>query len=211
MRKIITSLCFVLFIACSHDNKTLSEAQCSVQTSDSIYEELLQDKLDSIFDIELYLEDTVRSSFIYDNVNHILTGYIETRFKKENNTDSLPNEKSLEYAKDTFSIQETSRFCQKRDYTTLRMSLCNIYREEAQRYLVNKYYTKLMSILKEEDKLLLKENQEHWYESYKSDKLLSKKITSEKYTGGGTMWQIVDYSDQQSRIQFLFDCYNQNL
>ncbi|GAB6010046.1 hypothetical protein [Dysgonomonas reticulitermitis] len=163
----------------------------------------LQNKLDSVFDKGMFLKNTTRQSFLYENINNLLNKYINERFYQKIDTKSFRNEKLLEYTKDTFRIQETVRFCQERDYSTLRMSLCNIYREEAEMKLVNKYYEKLLLTIDSDEKKLLIESQNKWIESYQSDKEFSDLLLSKEE---GTMYSILQFTKPEYRIQFLFDC-----
>ncbi|MFV0539333.1 MAG: hypothetical protein ACK5M3_18495 [Dysgonomonas sp.] len=157
----------------------------------------LQNKLDSVFD------NATRQSFLYENINNLLHEYIDERFYQKIDTKSFRNEKLLEYTRDTFRIQETVRFCQGKDYSTLRMSLCNIYREEAEMKLVNKYYEKLLLTMDSNEKKLLIESQNKWIESYQSDKEFSDLLLSKEE---GTMYSILQFTKPEYRIQFLFDC-----
>ena len=144
----------------------------------------------------------------YHAVNSCLDDYITTRFYSKAFVKSL-EEEELEFALDTFRIEETCRFILSGtgidDNSYLSRSFT--YRFYAEEYLIYKYYTKVMQLLKEEDKVVLEASQEQWEKSLHADWEVENAVMDEKYTGGGSIWKNIDYADKRPRSEFLFRIY----
>ena len=180
--------------------------ECYAYLSKTEYENL-QAKLNIIFQKDAAC-GTPTHTVLYKDLCKAMKPYVETVFSKEvDQTKFEPYE--LEYYKDTLRIRVINNFCQSKDFSTFRMQQCGAFREEAENALLKKYYQKALSHLKPEDKNLLIRSQQLWKKSLQSDQTLSNTITSDKYTGGGTMWVLIDFSDKMPRIQFVYDCFAQ--
>ena len=121
------------------------------------------------------------------------------------------NESYKEFAIDTFKIE---RFMSKwidLDYRDFGMRDA-IY-EGAKLYdsILNKYYRKLLSVLKGDDKKILIQAQKAWLNFRDSEDKLISAIGKPEYSGGGTMQQLTDaslYLDiVKNRTNNLFDHY----
>lgn len=141
-------------------------------------------------------------------VNGYLSDYTTTKFYTQITLKSLEPEE-LEFALDTFKINETCRLMMSEvdidDNSTL--SRCYLYKFYAEEYLIYKYYTKTMDLLKDEDKDILKANQEQWEKSLNANWDIEDVVKSYKYTGGGSMWKNITYTDKRPRSEFLFRIY----
>ena len=162
----------------------------------------------------------------YNSVNEILYHYIKARFD-ELESASLLNKKAmepyefelfdcvldkeeLEFARDTFRINETCRMMmdipssEKIDWD---LAISYLYKFYAEEYLIYKYYTKAMGYLADEDKVLLEISQKKWNDSLQADWNLEGE-TLIKYMGGGRIWHYATFTNKRARAEFLFKMYN---
>lgn len=116
------------------------------------------------------------------------------------------------FAMDTFRIERTMSKCMDIDYSTHGM--LNAMRDAGEAYdrLLNKYYQLLLKDLKEADKVLLINAQKAWLKFRDEEQKLILKIHEDKYTGGGTMYQLnlegMLLQRIQQRVFELFGMYD---
>ena len=79
------------------------------------------------------------------------------------------------------------------DYTTAGMANATYQATEKYDKLLNKYYQKLMTILKGQDKQVLTQSQRAWMTFRDNEIKLIETLTKDEYSGGGTV-QILNYS-----------------
>lgn len=95
---------------------------------------------------------------------------------------------SIEFRQDTMLIEQQVANMLKKDYSTVGMANAISTLENGYDKLLNKYYQLLTNKLKEEDRTTLVEAQRSWLKFRDTEKMLIRTISSETYTGGGTMW-----------------------
>jgi uncharacterized protein YecT (DUF1311 family) len=103
------------------------------------------------------------------------------KMSKEMNTDKI------EFSLDTFRIE---RICAKRmdiDYSTAGINTSVDMLTAAYDQLMNKYYNKLLKLLKPEDKMVLVTAQKAWLVYRDAEAKLIGTMTKEEYSGGGTI------------------------
>lgn len=113
------------------------------------------------------------------------------------------------YAKDTFLLNNIWTLQADADQTTFGMARAAYDCETGYDLLLNKYYGMLMKKLAKEDQGLLKESQRNWIKFRDSERMLSQKLTDPRYSGGGTIQQLI-YSSwtvslTQKRVEELVD------
>ena len=99
-------------------------------------------------------------------------------------------ELSIEFAVDTFKIQELLRRRFDVDYSTNGIVQAFFYAETQYDDLLNKYYRRLMNRLHAEDKKVLRTAQRHWLEFRDAEIAFQQRAKSDRYTGGGSMYRI---------------------
>ena len=115
---------------------------------------------------------------------------LNERLKK---TEDHPN--IIEFTLDTFRIEMyMSKYI---DYDWSTAGMRNAGYEAAVKYdnLLNKYYKKLMGVLKPEDKKILINAQKAWILFRDSELKLIGIVGKEEYSGGGTMQHLIDSSE----------------
>lgn len=95
---------------------------------------------------------------------------------------------SIEFRQDTMMIEQQVANMLKKDYSTVGMANAISTLESGYDKLLNKYYQLLRDKLKDEDRNSLIEAQRNWLKFRDTEKTLIRTISSETYTGGGTMW-----------------------
>lgn len=95
---------------------------------------------------------------------------------------------SIEFRQDTMMIEQQVANMLDKDYSTVGMIKAVNTLEQGYDKLLNKYYQMLLNKLREEDRNSLIEAQQNWIKFRDSEKTLIRTISSENYTGGGTMW-----------------------
>ncbi|GAO43569.1 lysozyme inhibitor LprI family protein [Flavihumibacter petaseus] len=114
-----------------------------------------------------------------------------------------------EYIVDTMRIERLFAATIEIDYSTAGM--VNAGYEARQQYdvLLNKYYKKLMAILKGDDKNTLVQAQKAWLAFRDAEFKLIGIVSKEEYSGGGTMQSLIDSAQflaiVKQRTQELFD------
>jgi uncharacterized protein YecT (DUF1311 family) len=105
------------------------------------------------------------------------------------------NPAELEFTLDTFKIE-----CFMEEYTRIDFStpgMNNAIYKTANFYdnLLNKYYKKLFAVLKNDDKKILTQAQKAWLVFRDIEIKLIETISKDKYSGGGTIQQLIDVSE----------------
>lgn len=96
----------------------------------------------------------------------------------------------IEFATDTFSIEERHRLKLGIDYSTNGMVISTIYANKEYDKLLNKYYQLLQKSLNEEDKEILKKSQRNWIEFRDSELELNGVLMNDYYSGGGSIQRV---------------------
>ena len=130
--------------------------------------------------------------------------------------EKLTNEKltktQIEFSVDTFKIERLAAKRMDVDYSTSGMN--NAMSEQADSYdkLMNKYYSKLLKILKPEDKKILITAQKAWLIYRDAETQLIGTVTSKEYSGGGSIQSNIAsnyYSDLVvKRTVIIFNYFN---
>lgn len=121
------------------------------------------------------------------------------------------NKAYKEFAVDTFRIEQFMSQWVDLDYSDFGMRDADY--EGARQYdsLLNKYYKKLLSVLKGDDKKILVQAQKAWLGFRDSEIKLVYLISKPEYSGGGTMQQLIEsstYLDMiKTRTYSLFEHY----
>ncbi|SHF86579.1 lysozyme inhibitor LprI family protein [Dysgonomonas macrotermitis] len=95
---------------------------------------------------------------------------------------------SIEFRQDTMIIEQQVTDMLNKDYSTAGMVKASVFTEQGYDKLLNKYYQMLLNKLKEEDRAILIDSQNNWAQYRDSEKQLIRLISSDRYTGGGTIW-----------------------
>ncbi|RYE58618.1 MAG: DUF1311 domain-containing protein [Sphingobacteriales bacterium] len=117
----------------------------------------------------------------------------------------------MEFGIDTFTIEKNVVIALGKDNSDLGMT--RVCYDAAKQYdlLLNKYYRKLLAVLKGEDKKLLISAQKSWLAFRDSEISLVEVISKEEYSGGGTAQNLTEGSYYleliKSRTVALFDHY----
>lgn len=125
------------------------------------------------------------------------------------------NDVYKEFAVDTFKIERFMSKWMEIDYSDFGMRDA-IY-EGARMYdsLLNKYYKKLLFVLKGDDKKILIQAQKAWLNFRDSEDKLISAIGKPEYSGGGTMQQLTDASFYldiiKARTNTLFDHFSRTV
>ena len=142
-----------------------------------------------------------------------VTDSIDSKIKKEIQLEVIQFSKSIlqkgyqfdsveiEFMIDTFRIEKYQTKFLAYDWSTAGMRK-SAY-DAAQKYdsLLNKFYKKVLAILQPEDKTVLIAAQKAWLAYRDKELLLINKISEEKYTGGGTIWQVLNASDYHEMVK----------
>lgn len=92
---------------------------------------------------------------------------------------------------DTLKIEERMRLKLEIDYSTSGMVGAAYDAEAEYDELLNKYYKLLMSRLGETEKNALRQSQRNWIEYRDSERELNQLLTSDHYSGGGTIQRVI--------------------
>ncbi|MCR4033669.1 MULTISPECIES: lysozyme inhibitor LprI family protein [Flavobacterium] len=122
------------------------------------------------------------------------------------------NADEIEFKIDTFRIQEITSRRIDIDYSTTGMNISVDELTNSYDKLMNKYYNKLMKLLKPEDKKVLITAQRAWLAFRDAESKLIGTMTDEHYSGGGTMQSNIQTSQYSSlvveRTIAIFRYYN---
>ncbi|MBY0478332.1 MAG: DUF1311 domain-containing protein [Chitinophagaceae bacterium] len=121
---------------------------------------------------------------------------LKSKLKKEGDTEAV-----IEFTIDTFRIELYLSKYISYDWSTAGMRYATY--EVASRYdsLLNKYYKKLQTILKPEDKKVLANAQKSWITFRNNELKLINVVGKDEYSGGGTIQQLMDASEYLEIIQ----------
>ena len=111
------------------------------------------------------------------------------------------SEVAIEFASDTFMIEEYQQKYIDYDYSTAGMR--NATYDAAYKYdsLLNKYYRKLLIVLKPADKAALINAEKSWLVYRDNELKLISTISKDEYYGGGTLQQLTDASEYLNLIK----------
>lgn len=118
---------------------------------------------------------------------------------------------SIEFTLDTFRIERYSEKYMAYDYSTAGM--CNATLDAAKKYdsLLNKYYKKLLAVLKNNDKDVLVNAERSWVVFRNNELKLLETLTNDEYSGGGTIQRIIFASEYldiiKQRALAIYDYY----
>ncbi len=121
------------------------------------------------------------------------------------------NDIQIEFSIDTFKVERLLDNMVALDYSDI--GIRNASNEAANNYdiLLNKYYKKLLTVLKGDDKKTLITAQKYWISFRGSETKLVKTISKDEYSGGGTMQQLIESSGYfnliKSRTITIFEHY----
>lgn len=107
-------------------------------------------------------------------------------FRKTLHADNMSKEE-IEFAVDTFRIEETVRKRMDIDFSTQGMNITVNEMADSYDKLMNRYYNRLLKILKPEDKKTLTNAQKAWIAYRDAEKKLIWAMTKDEYSGGGTI------------------------
>jgi len=98
----------------------------------------------------------------------------------------------IEFTLDTFQIEKYQEKYIDYDWSTAGMRAATY--DAAAKYdsLLNKYYKKLLAVLKQADKTILINAQKSWIAFRDSELKLNGVVGKDEYSGGGTMQQLID-------------------
>lgn len=115
------------------------------------------------------------------------------RFKQqlEKEKASLPE---IEFTLDTFRVERFIQEYIKLDYGDFGMRDASYKAADRYDSLLNKYYKKLLKVLKGEDKKILIQSQKSWLAFRNNEIKLVELISKDQYSGGGTMQQLTESS-----------------
>lgn len=148
-----------------------------------------------------------------------VTPEIENKIKKEVEKSALgfqrklkaSNESSLdmEFSIDTFKVERYEELYLSYDYSTSGMVTASYIATHQYDSLLNKYYKKLLSLLKPNDKQALIQAQKAWITFRDSESKLIATVSQEEYSGGGTVQLLIDSSSYlnliKNRVLEIFD------
>ena len=131
---------------------------------------------------------------------------------KKSLTEKGFNAEEMEFSVDTFRISQIVSRRMDVDYSTIGMNITVDEMTSSYDKLMNKYYNKLLKILKAEDKKVLINAQKSWLTFRDAEAKLIGTMTKEVYSGGGTIQSNIDtgaYSDLVvERTIEIFEYYN---
>lgn len=117
-----------------------------------------------------------------------------------------------EFTIDTFRIERLARERSALDYSTSDMNITTYQMIDAYDKLLNKYYKRLLDLLKAEDKDVLIQAQRAWLSYREKESKLRGTLKKEEYSGGGTIQSILANNDQldflKERVIDLFYYYS---
>ena len=121
------------------------------------------------------------------------------------------HEYSIEFELDTFRVHRYMQLYINYDWTTAGMRMATYQAAAKFDSLLNKYYKRLMNVLKPEDKKVLIAAQKAWLTFRDSELKLIDVIGKDEYSGGGTIQQLIDASEYldliEKRTITLFEHY----
>jgi len=132
---------------------------------------------------QLTKQDSVR----IENQTEEYVSFLRDRLEKETFLDDSKKTTIIAFTLDTCRIERIASEQMKIDFSTVGMS--NSVNELNRQYdqLLNTYYQKLLSKLKDSDKEILKQAQRNWIQFRDSELKLINLLSEDIYPGGGTM------------------------
>jgi uncharacterized protein YecT (DUF1311 family) len=140
-----------------------------------------------------------------------ITPAVEKKFKQEIEKDvatlkqqmkkSNEPDLAIEFAVDTFRIEQYMEKCLDHDYSTAGMRTASYDAAAKYDILLNKYYKKLLSVLKASDKNVLVKAQKAWIAYRDSEIKLIQTVSKDEYSGGGTIQLLIDSSSYLDLIK----------
>lgn len=106
-----------------------------------------------------------------------------------------------EFASDTFRIEKYAEKYMSYDWSTAGMRSATYSVAEGYDKILNKYYKKLLAVLKPADKPVLIKAQKAWITFRDSENKLVDTISKDEYSGGGTIQQLNDASAYEGLIK----------
>lgn len=94
---------------------------------------------------------------------------------------------TIEFDIDTFMVEKRLELYINQDYSDFGMKTASINQLDDYEKLLNKYYKKLLSKLKAEDKETLKIAQRNWIKYRETELNLNYIVSQDNYSGGGTI------------------------
>ena len=144
----------------------------------------------------------------YTQINNYLQKYISNQFYNKIPISNSTSPEEIEFAQDTFKMNETLRIIKDCDPTgTYKPILYSfrMYQNSAQEYIIYKYYMKLLKRMEKEEQEKLVKSQENWNKTLRADLSLTSKFY--QYVENN-IWN--DYHlniAYKNRITFLFRLY----
>ena len=116
-------------------------------------------------------------------------------------SNSKESDATIEFTTDTFRIEKYQEKYIEYDWTTAGMRIATF--ELAAKYdsLLNKYYKKLLAVLKQPDKATLINAQKSWIQFRDNEYKLTEVVGKDEYSGGGTIQQLIDADSYLEIIQ----------
>jgi len=111
------------------------------------------------------------------------------------------NPVEIEFTLDTFSVERFMDKWVEIDYSDLGMRDAGYEGAKLYDSLLNKYYKKLMAVLKGDDKKMLIQAQKAWLVFRDNEIKLIETISKDDYAGGGTMQQLTEASQYVALIK----------
>ncbi len=111
------------------------------------------------------------------------------------------NSTEIEFAVDTFCVEKFMEKWIEVDYTDAGMSEGAYAGARLYDSLLNKYYKKLLAVLKADDKKTLIQAQKAWIQFRDSEYKLIETISKDEYSGGGTIQQLNDSGDYLNLVK----------
>ena len=132
------------------------------------------------------------------------------KLKHELETEKTSSQE-IEFTLDTFRVERFIQEYIKLDFGDFGMRDASYKAAHLYDSLMNKYYKKLLNILKIEDKKILIQTQRTWLAFRDNEMKLVELISKDKYSGGGTMQQLNESSTYfeliKSRTIAMFEHY----
>ena len=121
------------------------------------------------------------------------------------------NKEYIDFSVDTFQIEQLARKRSELDYSNSDMNITIYQMRDSYDKLLNKYYKKLLAILKTDDKEILITAQRSWLLFRDNESKLIAVLKKTEYSGGGTIQRILpngEYLDfLKERVIVLFNYY----
>jgi uncharacterized protein YecT (DUF1311 family) len=136
-------------------------------------------------------------------VDKLIPAYKKTLERKELSSDEIA------FSIDTFYIQQVLSKRIDLDYTTAGMNKAVQEMSSAYDQLLNKYYNRLLKLLKPQDKTTLVAAQKAWLQFRDTESKLIKTLSKDEYSGGGTIQSnIVTSSYADLVVKRCIDIFN---